>query len=143
VSAHHSQPLSGPGKHFPKRLAKPLIDDRINQWITCRIEKIKEEADSEHHMGVSYEYGVSKKEQDKYAEQAQRENCDGENDNHWSHDFVEPFAARFHKGYLTASESSTEALIRHLHVKRFALVQFVFDGAICYKDQGQRDDVGK
>lgn len=74
LSAHQSQLSSSPGEHFPKGLAKPLIDDRINQWVTCRIEDIKEEADSEHYMRVFHEYGVSKVEQDEYTEQAQREN---------------------------------------------------------------------
>jgi len=74
LSAHQSQLSSSPGEHFPKGLAKPLIDDRINQRVTCRIEDIKEEADSEHYMRVFHEYGVSKVEQDEYTEQAQREN---------------------------------------------------------------------
>lgn len=44
-------------------------------------------------MRVFYEYGVSKVKQDQNTEQAQRENCDGEHDDHWCHDFVEPFTA--------------------------------------------------
>ena len=86
-------------------------------------------------MGVFLEYGVIKVKQDNHTEQAQRENCDSENNNHWSHDFVEPFAACFHYAHLTAYRSSTETSIRHLHMKRFALVQLAFDGAIRHKDQ--------
>ena len=86
-------------------------------------------------MGVFLEYGVIKVKQANYTEQAQRENCDSENDNHWSHDFVESLAACFHGAHLTAFESSTETLIRHLHMKRFALAQLAFDGVIRHKDQ--------
>lgn len=94
-------------------------------------------------MGVFYEYGVSEVKQDKYTEQCQRKNCNGEHDNHWCHDFIEPFAAWFHEGYLTGFDSSAETLLRHLKMKRFALAQLALDGAIRDKDQGQRDDIGK
>lgn len=64
-------------------------------------------------MGVFFENGVIKEEQINYTEQAQRENCDSEKDNHWSHDLVEPFAAWSHDAHWTVFESSTDILIPH------------------------------
>ena len=74
MSAYQSKLSSSPCKHFPKRLPKPFADNRIYQWVTSSIEKIKEKTNSKHHMGVSFEYGVTKEEQINYTEQGQREN---------------------------------------------------------------------
>ena len=94
-------------------------------------------------MGVFLEHGVIKVEQTNYSEQAHRENCDGENNNHWGHNLVEPFAAWSRDAHWTVFESSTDIVISHFQEKWFAPVQLAFDGVISHEDQEQRNDIGE
>ena len=100
---HQSKQSLCPSKHVPERLAKTFADNRINQWITRRIKKIKKEANSKHYMRVFLKYGVIEVKQDSHTKNGERKNRDGKNDDHWSHDLVESFAppldgARDHVG---------------------------------------------